>query len=139
VSHAANRRVHNLWQTSIPSRFIAELPPASVEFVAEPGLASGAGYARFGFADEPWQARPQRMPARAGAFGWRHRPSAPLVDPGERVFGSESAKPSYAAGMRVFHQKFGYGTIQSVTGDKLEIAFEHAGLKKVIDSFVAKA
>jgi len=41
-------------------------------------------------------------------------------------------------GQRIFHQKFGYGAIKSVDGDKLDIQFEKAGLKKVMASFVEK-
>ena len=40
-------------------------------------------------------------------------------------------------GQRVFHGKFGYGTIAAIEGNKLEIDFEHAGRKKVLDSFVS--
>jgi len=40
-------------------------------------------------------------------------------------------------GQRVFHGKFGYGKIIAQEGNKLEIEFEHAGLKKVLDSFVS--
>jgi DNA helicase-2/ATP-dependent DNA helicase PcrA len=39
-------------------------------------------------------------------------------------------------GQRVFHGKFGYGTIAVIEGNKLEIEFEHAGRKKVLDTFV---
>jgi DNA helicase-2/ATP-dependent DNA helicase PcrA len=39
-------------------------------------------------------------------------------------------------GQRVFHGKFGYGTIAAIEGNKLEVEFEHAGRKKVLDSFV---
>ncbi len=49
----------------------------------------------------------------------------------------ESGAPgSFARGERVFHRKFGYGTIRSVDGDRLDIAFDKAGRKKVIASFV---
>jgi DNA helicase-2/ATP-dependent DNA helicase PcrA len=40
-------------------------------------------------------------------------------------------------GQRVFHEKFGHGTIAAIEGNKLEIDFEHAGRKKVLDSFVS--
>jgi DNA helicase-2/ATP-dependent DNA helicase PcrA len=40
-------------------------------------------------------------------------------------------------GQRVFHGKFGYGTIAAIEGNKLEIDFEHAGRKRVLDSFVS--
>ena len=43
----------------------------------------------------------------------------------------------FAIGERVFHDKFGYGMVEDVDGNKLEIQFEHAGLKKVVDSFVS--
>ena len=39
-------------------------------------------------------------------------------------------------GQRVFHQKFGYGAIAEIEGNKLEIDFEQAGRKRVMDSFV---
>ena len=42
-----------------------------------------------------------------------------------------------ALGQRVFHQKFGYGTIAEIEGNKLEIDFEQAGRKRVMDSFVS--
>lgn len=46
-------------------------------------------------------------------------------------------RPSrFSVGQRVFHQKFGYGTILHSDGGKLEIAFEKAGTKKVMESFV---
>ena len=40
---------------------------------------------------------------------------------------------------RIFHQKFGYGRILASDGNKLEVAFDKAGVKKVIDSFVVPA
>ena len=46
---------------------------------------------------------------------------------------------TFRVGERVFHQKFGYGRVKAVDGNRLEIAFDKAGTKKVIDSFVAKA
>ena len=53
---------------------------------------------------------------------------------------SDPETPSaHALGDRVFHQKFGYGRVTGVEGNKLTVAFEAAGEKKVIDSFVSKA
>ena len=52
---------------------------------------------------------------------------------------ASSAASDYRRGDRVFHQKFGYGAVKSVEGNKLTVAFEKAGEKKVIDSFVEKA
>ena len=46
---------------------------------------------------------------------------------------------AFKAGDRIFHDKFGYGKVEQVEGNKLDIAFEHSGRKKVIDSFVQPA
>ena len=45
----------------------------------------------------------------------------------------------FEEGARVFHKKFGYGRVESRDGNKLEVAFDKAGTKKVIDSFVEPA
>jgi len=50
-----------------------------------------------------------------------------------------SAASDYQRGDRVFHLKFGYGAVTAIDGNKLTVAFEKAGEKKVIDSFVEKA
>lgn len=50
-----------------------------------------------------------------------------------------SASGAYKRGDRVFHVKFGYGKVQAIEGNKLTVAFDKAGEKKVIDSFVEKA
>ena len=46
---------------------------------------------------------------------------------------------AYARGDRVFHQKFGYGRVTSVEGNKLGVDFDKAGAKRVIDNFVTRA
>ena len=48
-------------------------------------------------------------------------------------------KSKFAIGERVFHQKFGYGRVTSVDGQKLTVDFDHSGPKKVVDSFLAGA
>ena len=45
---------------------------------------------------------------------------------------------AYARGDRVFHQKFGYGAVTAVEGNKLTVMFEQAGEKRVIDSFIER-
>ena len=42
-------------------------------------------------------------------------------------------------GERVFHQKFGYGAILGIEGDKLEVEFDKAGVKKVVARFITGA
>ena len=137
ISFAANRRIHGLWQSSIPSRFVGELPVAhinedmaqglslgSVEPVLVGALAERAGQPGYGPA---WKRLATRLkgtsatPAR-DRDGWL----------------PQSGKHDLKTGERVFHQKFGMGTIDAVEADKLEILFDKAGLKKVVASFVSR-
>lgn len=50
----------------------------------------------------------------------------------------QKGRDDLTVGERVFHQKFGYGAIAAIEGNKLEIDFEQAGRKRVMDSFVTK-
>ncbi len=120
VYHAADRRIHGRHQTSLPSRFIDELPDEHIRRASETGFGNGArSYYAGG-----WGRR--RLAAAGGDGGW---------PAGERP----GPEVPFESGQRVFHQKFGYGTILVIDGNKLEIAFEKAGLKKVMDSFVTVA
>ncbi len=123
VSHAANRRIYANWQSSIPSRFIEELPEDQVSRAGSEALARdarlGAGgafstqfplLARRPRTIDVWE-QPQR-PARADAI---------------------------PVGSRVFHQKFGYGRVTGVDDDRLDIEFDTSGAKRVLDRFVEKA
>ncbi len=149
ILHAANRRIYGQWTSSIPSRFIAELPEAHVE--QETTLSGGASLwkAQWSEASDPF-AHVARASAERGLTrgpGWQ-RAAAQSYDPtprrlpeATRSAASFAAKPrgDIALGARVFHEKFGYGTVTAQEGNKLEIAFETAGPKRVIDSFVKLA
>ena len=77
-----------------------------------------------------------RAPARAGwASRWSSQP--PLEVRASAVSLGNKGRDDLALGQRVFHGKFGYGTIAAIEGNKLEIDFEHSGRKKVLDSFVS--
>jgi DNA helicase-2/ATP-dependent DNA helicase PcrA len=133
VCYAANRRVYNQWAASMPSRFIEELPAEHTEFlqrqhVAEPQMS--------GWFDD------LRAGGRGPGFArMRAAGKAPLIDGQARVLGTELQRSRHTieVGQRVFHEKFGYGQVLMVEGNKLQIAFDKAGTKKVIDSFVAPA
>jgi len=115
VSHAANRRIYANWQTSIPSRFIDELPEAHVAQSGSQALA-----------------REQRLTAPA-VFPVVARRNAAWEQP------ARPARPDkIPVGGRVFHQKFGYGTVTTVDDDRLDIEFDVAGAKRVLDRFVEK-
>jgi len=139
ISFAANRRVFGQWQSSMPSRFIDELPEADVEVLTPPGLYGG------GFGAAAPTSTLHEAAADANVYnspGWRRLQARS----GERGMGQPketrsvtidmNAVSSFAMGERVFHQKFGYGAVTGIEGDKLEIDFEKAGLKKVVSKFV---
>ncbi len=147
LSFAANRRLHGSWSPALPSRFLDELPKDQIEMESDQGLygspVAGAGFDQdgdgfAGFSERgsdrwsPGMARARRRAAEGGAAEGGAA-EGQLVE--SRLV--ESGAPgSFARGERVFHRKFGYGTVQSVDGDRLNIAFDKAGQKKVIASFV---
>ncbi len=126
VSHAANRRVYNQWQHSLPSRFVEELPEASVDRSAAQGLFGGTPEAGVAWAARSGGGRPWATAKPAGA-------------PVSTISSAIGAAGAFRSGDRVFHEKFGYGRVVSVEGNKLDIAFDKAGAKKIIDSFVSAA
>ncbi|MBT4932523.1 MAG: UvrD-helicase domain-containing protein [Rhodospirillaceae bacterium] len=124
ISFAANRRIYGNWQSAIPSRFIDELPPDNVEQSADQGLY-GTGGESGNFLDVPRQ--------RSRRTGFSEQPGRWA---GPKSSGGGEDAEFLELGQRVFHQKFGYGKILSIDSDKLEIAFEKAGTKKVMAGFV---
>jgi DNA helicase-2/ATP-dependent DNA helicase PcrA len=63
----------------------------------------------------------------------------PVINAKAKVVSSgDPANAPFAAGERIFHQKFGYGRIVSVDGNKLQVDFEKAGAKRVMDGFVQR-
>ena len=204
IYFATNRRIHGLWTTTVPSRFLDELPEAHVE-VKEPAGGSGGfgmsgyGASRFdemnsfgsnystpgwqraqgrkgkggfdetgkrrggfsengepkyvpdgifnqdpGYAEDGSAGQAQPKKATKGAFtrhsakrGGGKREGVVTIE-GELVAKSTGAASDFAVGDRVFHQKFGNGNVTAVDGNKLTIKFDHAGEKRVVDSFVER-
>jgi DNA helicase-2/ATP-dependent DNA helicase PcrA len=174
---ATNRRIRGTWSTTIPSRFLDELPAPNVEITESKGGsgwggASGYGPSRFdnvesfgsSYSTPGWQ-RAQANRARnqnggrgggqaGGGFNesqspfsssrndaggsWSRTKRAPMTIEGELVAKSTGTTSEFSLDDRVFHQKFGYGQVVKVDGNKLTIAFEKAGEKKVVDSFVER-
>jgi DNA helicase-2/ATP-dependent DNA helicase PcrA len=147
VSFAANRQVYGRWTSQLPSRFVDELPLANVEASSETGYyGGGPGMQQHG---SRWDETPT-FGAGYSSPGWRRaqtagykgsHPGRQQVIEGEGrlvATSAESAASDYKRGDRVFHLKFGYGAVKAVEGNKLTVAFEKAGEKKVIDSFVEK-
>ncbi|RAS16835.1 DNA helicase-2 / ATP-dependent DNA helicase PcrA [Ensifer sp. OV372] len=161
----SNRRIHGLWQSTMPSRFLEELPLAHVD-VAENEQSYG-GYGRGGYGQsrfdkaDPFQnnystpgwKRAQQHRSDATRDNWGTRsghaverigygesgPRGRTID-GELVAKSTATEPSrFSVGDRVFHMKFGNGNIAAIEGNKLTIDFDRAGQKRVLDGFVEKA
>jgi DNA helicase-2/ATP-dependent DNA helicase PcrA len=139
ISFAANRRVFGQWQSSMPSRFVDELPEEHVEVLTPPGLYGGGYGAAMPTSNLHQQASEanvynspgwRRLQARAGERG--------LSQPREsrNVTIDMNAVSSFTMGERVFHQKFGYGAVIGIEGEKLEVDFEKAGVKKVVSRFL---
>jgi DNA helicase-2/ATP-dependent DNA helicase PcrA len=157
IFFVSNRRIHGMWQASVPSRFLDELPEAHVEVTESKGGFGWGGFSSRFDRMEPfasdyetpgWRRARDRMRAEEDAGqtrgdGARARRSefrrGPLTIEGELVAKSTGAISAYAIGDRVFHLKFGYGDIVSVDGNKLTVAFDKAGEKRVVDSYVERA
>ncbi|MEX0367924.1 MAG: ATP-dependent helicase [Ruegeria sp.] len=144
ISFASNRRVFGQWQSSMPSRFVDELPEQHVDVLTPPGLYGGGyGAAAPSMGGE---SRLHQAAAEANVYnspGWKRLQARagerPLSQPQEsrNTVIDLNAVSAFAVGERVFHQKFGYGAIVGIEGDKLEVEFEKAGLKKVVSRFVS--
>jgi DNA helicase-2/ATP-dependent DNA helicase PcrA len=152
IYFASNRRIHGLWNSTVPSRFIDDLPEAHVEVVEAPANFSYGGYgggSRFdrmapfsasSYQTPGWQRAQQHRAAglEDGGYTARHgsRRGGPVLIEGELVAKSTGADSGFAVGGRVLHAKFGPGTVAAIDGNKLTVDFDKAGRKMVLDSFV---
>jgi DNA helicase II / ATP-dependent DNA helicase PcrA len=180
---ASNRRIHGMWQSSLPSRFIDELPVDAVELMQAPNAyGSGApSVSRFdrmesfsgsSYTTPGWQ-RAQAQKAQSGGQGFAGQGGAshggggnfgtggstfgersqnrwgsnaggqrqlgqrgPMQIDGELIATSAGPPSRFKPEARVFHIKFGPGTVAAVDGNKLTVDFDKAGRKMVLESFV---
>ncbi|MDJ0613841.1 MAG: UvrD-helicase domain-containing protein [Rhizobiaceae bacterium] len=151
----SNRRIHGLWQASIPSRFVDELPEAHVEVVEQGNSYGGYGSNRMGgsygasrfdnvdtfdsgYSSPGWQRAKGRSNAGDNNWGNRsgQRAGGGRTIEGQLIASSVNESSKFSVGDRVFHLKFGNGNIASIDGNKLTIDFDKAGQKRVLDSFV---
>jgi len=157
ILHAANRRIYGQWTSSIPSRFVGELPPEHIE--AETSMTGGASLWQANWSERAdpfadvargtgrgpgWQRAAGTLDKVKPGGEWQTRtfsrePTRVVESRGPAVSLGNKGRDDVAVGMRVFHQKFGYGLIAAIEGNKLEIDFEQAGRKRVMDSFVTAA
>ncbi|MCC2979292.1 ATP-dependent helicase [Sphingomonas sp. IC4-52] len=154
ILHAANRRIYGQWTSSIPSRFVGELPADHVD--SETTMSGGESLWRANWSERAdpfsdvgrgtgrgpgWQRAAGTLGGKPGG-DWQSRtfnrePTRVVESRAPSVSLGNKGRSDLSVGLRVFHQKFGYGTIESIEGNKLEIEFEKAGHKRVMDSFVS--
>ncbi|MDX8348336.1 UvrD-helicase domain-containing protein [Cognatiyoonia sp. IB215446] len=150
ISFAANRRVYGQWQSQMPSRFIDELPEDHVEVLTPPGLYGGGyGAAAASPAVQGMMGSDlHEKAAEANVYnspGWRRLQARgqqrSMAQPSEarNMTIDMEAVSAFTEGDRVFHQKFGYGEVIGIEGDKLQIEFDKAGSKNVVAKFVVNA
>ena len=142
ISFASNRRVYGQWQSQMPSRFIDELPSAHVDVLTPPGLYGG-GYGAAATQSSTLEDRVSKADVY-NSPGWRRlqeKTTRPMGQPREAagLVIDAVANAPYGIGDRVFHQKFGYGEVMAVEGDKLDIEFDLAGAKKIVARWVMSA
>ena len=111
ITHAASRMIHGKWSSTIPSRFIDELPKEHVEMDSKLSSQNRRGIEYYS-SDTP-----------RGGYVVEEAPFTAV---------------SYDIGERVFHQKFGYGLVEDIDGDKLIVNFDFSGPKRVLASFVKR-
>lgn len=126
ILFAANRVIYGSWTACIPSRFIDEIPKDTVEVLTETGLYGSAP-------------RGDSMFSNVRPGGWRGSSLRHQEEAIEVISSHIESASGYSVDDRVFHQKFGYGTVVAVENDKLDVKFDKSGRKKIIDSFVSKA
>ncbi len=134
ITFAANRQIHGLWQGSIPSRFISELPRHILNENIEGNIgADASSYNQIDF----------NLSTKNGFYGpgflrAKQNGINAINSYKKTQYDNKTLNPNieFDNGQRVFHQKFGMGHIISSDGDKLNINFDKAGEKKVVSSFV---
>jgi DNA helicase-2/ATP-dependent DNA helicase PcrA len=143
IFHAANRRIYGQWTSSIPSRFVTELPEAHIE--AENTMSGGESLWRANWSEraDPFadltrgSGRGPGWQRAASSGGFERTPARVLEVKASAISLGNPGRSDISMGQRVFHSKFGYGIVAEIEGNKLEIDFEKAGRKRVLDSFVS--
>lgn len=122
ISHAANRQIYGSWQSSIPSRFIDEIPENYTDVLGIQGIK-----------------KQNPLGGRVAFENYTYFQNSMKTIEGNAISSfknNASQQSTIPIGSRVFHQKFGYGIVLSSEQNKLEIQFDKAGIKRVIDSYV---
>lgn len=168
IYFASNRRIHGMWNSTVPSRFLDELPDAHVRVEESRGGAGWGGssygggsyggsrfdraepFAGSSYSTPGWQrAQNQRSSGGGSRGGFSQGAGArydagassrrgPMVIEGTLVATSAGAPSAFSTGERVFHIKFGYGEVVGIDGNKLTVQFDKAGEKRVLETYLEK-
>ena len=115
IFNANSRLTHGQWIDCIPSRFIDELPDKNIN-----RFSSYSNNFKSSIASEWFIANNKK----------EINLSKEYID--------ENNDNKFKLMERIFHQKFGYGKILDIDGDKVTIDFEKAGEKKLMLTFIEK-
>ena len=141
---AHNRRVYGQWQNNLPSRFLNELPPSTIEICNK--ASSYFGNDCYSTSDKN-----NYYPSKSYQnmhYDDDNRYSYVSNDEYENSWSSniyqakQKAKNQYAdfpIGSNVYHDSWGIGKVVAIDGNKLGIIFENAGLKRILKDYVKKA
>lgn len=139
IFYAASRYLYGNYTSPIPSRFISELSEDHVEFKKAPGMYGQA--TQSGFSDSPpqWAQGYHKSYSQDTSSYQLDRSRAKHATSLTASPKGKTRSSTFKIGDRVFHDKFGYGIVLTLDGNKLEVDFEKNTVRKVMDSFVSAA
>lgn len=148
VLYAGSRLVFGQWLTLLPSRFVNELPDEHCD--RSSGL-SGAAYKEQEITDTGYNEKTTSGQWNTNySPNWKTKSNQGGSQTREEKIAKNKSKMTrnpkpkqaatseYAIGERVFHDKFGYGIVEDVEGDVLEVKFENSDTKKILDDYVSR-
>ena len=131
IFYAANRRIHNQWISSIPSRFVSELPEDNIET----DLSNYSGEKEL-FREQEFTDFDQSDYETPGWERAKYNSEIKVIDHQETANKNIYNDSPFKLGSKVIHKKFGKGEILSIDGKKLTINFGESGTRKVMENFV---
>lgn len=132
ITHAFRRKMYQGWQDCIPSRFLNELPKEHINHLQANGYEANFKpkvYEQSNQWTNSYDTRPITFASKR-AIGINK--TSYLLDD------LKTSNNPFNMGDKAFHDKFGYGTVVSLDGEKVDVEFECSGLKKIISSFLKK-
>ncbi len=118
VSWANRRRIYGNWQDRFPSRFLQELPNEHITVETMHSWSTMPHYGVPGF----------RTPREIAGFG-----------SGLTAHGSDAPAREYTKGQRVFHDKYGYGTVIAHDQGAVEVEFDKSTAKTIMGEYLRPA